>query len=110
MTIYYEKIEHANSSDEEEEVLTISSTREEKKKIRRIIIFAETNAGILRWYISREKIGWHRTGKASIQNGLVFDVDHELEVGDEFKVTLQNKVSGTYAEIYGVVEYEITAT
>jgi len=107
MTTYFEAFNHANSSDNEETVLTITSNETEKKKIVAIHIISEVNDGVLTWYIDREKIGNHYTGKATIQNFLTFNVDSELNVGEEFKITLKNVVSGTNAEIVGLVEYQI---
>ena len=109
MVYYYESIEHINSSDDEEEVITITSTAEEKKKIVSILIYFEANAGYLNAYIDREKILSHPTARATIRNYLELEIDAELAEGEEFKLTLKNRVSGNNAEIYGAVKYEIVS-
>jgi len=107
MVEYYELIEHTNSSDEEEDVLSITSTEVEKKKVISVLITSEANQGYLRAYVERQKILEHLTGKATIENFLEIPVDAELDIGQTFKLTLQNKTAGTNAEVYGLVKYEI---
>ena len=104
---YYEGFSHTNSSDNEEDVVSLTSTSEEKKKINKILIFSETNDGVMRWYVERERVGTHYTNKATIQNALEFEVDRELAEGETFKITLKNVSSGTNAAIVGAIEYEI---
>jgi len=104
---YYKVIEHVNTTDKEEEVFSMTSTEEEKKKISKLKISKETNAGYLKFYIDREQFGEHLTASVTIQNFLEFEIDRELALGEEFKITLQNKALGVNAELHGVIEYDI---
>jgi hypothetical protein len=106
---YYKTIEHTNTTDKEEVVLQMTSSEEEKYKIIALHIVKETNNGILRLYKERDNFGTLLTGYATIQNTLTIPIDIELEVGKTFKITLQNKASGTNAGIVGFIEYEIVS-
>ena len=108
MVYYYKLISHKNTTDKVEEVVKVTSTETEKKKIHSILISKEVNGGDLMGYVEREEILQHSTGKATIHNFLEMPINRDLPPGQEFKLTLQNEVAGTNAEIYGLVKYEIT--
>lgn len=107
MTNYNKLVEHANGTDEPETVAEVTSTEGEPKTVKRVLITSTTNAGYLKGNVERETLFKHLTAKATVENFLEIPVNSELEVGDKFKLTLENKSSGTNAEVYGLIEYEI---
>ena len=107
MVEYYEMINHTNSSDSEEDVIELYSSKEEPKEVVEIHITKVTNAGILKAYIEREKIAEIPTEGLNIQNSLVIPVGAKIPEGQKFKITLQNIVSGTNAQVIGYIRYHI---
>ena len=107
MVYYYKMINFQNSDDNENEITSITSTEAEKKRIDSIIILKEVNTGTLRGYIEQQNELEYPTGEASIQNEQKIVVDYELKIGETLKLTLQNAIAGTNAEIYGMIKYEI---
>lgn len=104
---YYERINHANSTDNETEITTLESTTEEPKKIIAIGILSETNNGILRGYWERDNAIVLPTGAMTESGIQEYPVDLELKVGESFELTLQNVSAGSNASIVGYVRYEI---
>jgi len=96
----------------------LESTKTEPKQIKAILVSVSAYAGnTIRGVIEREKIleiydYALRTHVASgtnqypTVNGLIrIPLDHKIEVGDSFKLTLNN--GGTATDLYGSYEYEI---
>jgi len=104
---YYETIFHTNTVDTEQKIFEITSKEEEKYQILNLRVLAETNGGIMRFYHEREKFGEVPTGVSTISNFLIYEINRLLNIGETFRITLQNRVSGTNAVIRAVLEYEI---
>jgi hypothetical protein len=107
MVYYYEPIYHVNTSDNEEVAVKLYSSKEEPKTIVSVIFLDWNNEGIVRLYREREKLGEIPTGTTKTQLPLGIPVELEIPEGQEFKITLQNRVSGTNAKIVGYIQYLI---
>jgi len=107
MVYYYEPIYHVNTSDNEEPVVRLYSSKEEPKTIVSLIFLEWNNEGIVRLYRERENLGEIPTGTTKTQLPLGIPVELDLPEGQEFKITLQNRVSGTNAQIVGYIKYLI---
>ena len=100
-------IYHTNSSDMEEDVEELYSSKEEPVEVLEINILKVSNAGVLRAYIEREKIAEIPTESVNILNSLVIPINAKIPEGQKFKITLQNIVSGTNAQVIGYIRYHI---
>jgi len=107
MVKLYDPIYHENSTDDEEEILKLHSSREEPKTLEKIIITGWVNEGILRIYHMREKLGEIPVGGSTLQVPLEIPVELEIPEGEDAKLTLQNRISGTNAKLIGHAQYII---
>lgn len=107
MVYYYEIIYHVNTSDNEELAIKLYSSKEEPKTIVSLTFLDWNNEGIVRLYREREKLGEIPTGATKTQLPVEIPIQLELPEGQEFRVTLQNRVSGMNAQIVGYIKYLI---
>lgn len=111
MAQYFKGFAQVNADDLVNEVASLQSTESEKKKIIKVRISKETNAGYMTLYVDRENLfegnTSHRTAQATVEDFLEFPIDRELEIGEVFKIFLQNVAAGVNAELSGDIVYEI---
>jgi len=80
---------------------------EEPKAAISIIFFNWSNKGYLRVYHEREKVAEILVGDGTLNNPYELELNVDLDVGEELKITLTNHTSGTNASITAALKYHI---
>ena len=112
MSIFFKGFKHVNTTNVAETVITLQSTEAEIKTLVKVRISKETNAALLKMFVDRENLfesdTGHHTGQATIEDFLEFDIARELQLGEEFALTLLNEAAGVHGQISGDLVYSVS--